>query len=224
MKLADCSVSPLNAVSGGRVGYARFLLSTFLLLTFLSACATTPPTSAEQSDICEIFSGRKSWYRAAAKTERRWGTPVTLQMAIIKTESNFNKDARPPRGRRRFLGLVRGRRPSTALGYTQALDGTWEEYKSSTGNRGASRKDFSDSVDFIGWYTARSARAAGIAITDARAQYLAYHEGPSGYTRGNWRSNAALIRVANRVAEDKARFDQQLPRCERRLKRRGLFG
>lgn len=190
----------------------------------LGACSTTPPSSSDQADICNIFDGRKNWYRAAARVEERWGTPIELQMAIIKTESNFNKDARPPRGRRRFFGLAKGRRPSSALGYAQALDGTWDEYRNATGRSGASRKDFRDATDFIGWYTSRAARQAGIGIGDARAQYLAYHEGAGGYSRGTWRGNTALINIANRTANDAALFRQQLNRCERKLRRRGLFG
>ena len=200
-------------------------VNIFLLcLLLLAGCSTTPPSASEQENICSIFDGRKSWYRAAAATEARWGTPVSLQMAIIKTESNFKRDARPPRGRRRFFGIAKGRRPSSARGFAQALDGTWDEYKASVNRSAASRDNFADASDFIGWYTARSARSAGIAIADARSQYLAYHEGAGGYTRGTWRGNARLIGIADRVAADTGRFQRQLGSCERRLKRRGIFG
>lgn len=203
---------------------SRIYLSLFLA-SFLTACASTaPPGASEQANICDIFDGRKSWYRAAAKTQDTWGVSVPLQMAIIKAESSFVRNARPPRGERRFLGLAKGKRPSTARGFAQALDGTWAEYKSQTGNSNASRENFADATDFIGWYTARSSRAANIGINAARPQYLAYHEGPGGYSRGTWKSKQWLINVADRVAADTARFTQQLPACERSLKRRGLFG
>lgn len=202
----------------------RSFFIALLLLGTLAACATTPPTANQQTDICEIFDGRKSWYRAAARVEERWGAPIELQMAIIKTESSFDRNAKPPRGRRRFFGIVRGERPSSALGYAQALDGTWDEYKSATGNGSASRTNFADSVDFIGWYIARSSRQLGISPANARVQYLAYHEGPGGYSQGRWRSDRALINIADRVSSDTRRFEGQLSRCERRLKRRGLFG
>lgn len=192
---------------------------------FVAACASTaPPTSGQQSDICDIFDGRKAWYRHAAKTQDRWGTPISLQMAIIKAESNFDRNARPARGQRRALGLRKGKRPSSARGFTQALDGTWAEYQTLTGNGRAARNNFADATDFIGWYTARSSRAANIAISDARSQYLAYHEGAGGFSRGTWRSKKWLINVANRVAADTATFQAQLGTCERRLKKRGLFG
>ncbi len=185
----------------------------------LSACSTAPPTAGEQADICDIFEERKDWYRAAARTEKTWGAPVALQMAIMKAESSFNHDARPARGKRRFLGLLRGKRPSSAFGYAQALDATWDEYRRATGNRGADRDDFDDASDFIGWYVSRSSQTAGIRPSDAKAQYLAYHEGAGGYSRGTWRSKPGLIRTAERVASDAWRYDQQLPKCEKRLKR-----
>lgn len=198
-----------------------FILSTF---TILAACTTAPPSASQQDNICEIFDGRKAWYRAAAKSQQDWGTPIALQMAIIKAESNFKRDARPARGPRRNLGLTRGKRPSSARGFAQALNSTWDEYKLKTGNRNASRENFADATDFIGWYTSRSSRSANIGIGDARSQYLAYHEGAGGFSRGTWRSKQWLINVADRVASDSALFQRQLNGCERRFKRRGLFG
>ena len=202
----------------------RFLAGLSLIIVFFSACATTPPGASDQANICSIFDGRKAWYRAASDAQQKWGTSIPLQMAIIKAESNFVADARPPRGPRTGLGIRKGKRPSTARGYAQALDGTWDEYKSLTGNRNGSRENFADATDFIGWYTSRASRSANIRIDDARSQYLAYHEGPGGFSRGTWRSKQWLINVADRVAADTALFQNQLTGCERRFKRRGFFG
>ncbi len=57
-------------------------------------------------------------------------------------------NARP--ARRLIFGLISGPRPSSAYGYSQALDGTWNDYLSENKKQFASRTDFSDSVDFIG--------------------------------------------------------------------------
>ena len=200
------------------------LIYPAIVIALLAACATPQPTASEQANVCDIFDERKSWYRAAAKAEAQWGTSIPLQMAIIKAESSFDRNARPARGERRAFGLRKGKRPSSARGFSQALDGTWDEYKSLTGNTGAVRNNFADATDFIGWYTARSSRAANIGINDARSQYLAYHEGPGGFSRGTFRSKQWLINVADRVAADTVKFEQQLAGCERKLKRHGLFG
>ena len=49
-------------------------LRTALLLPFLLvSCVSSQP---EQPDnICEIFKEKKSWYKAAMKTEKRWKLP-----------------------------------------------------------------------------------------------------------------------------------------------------
>ncbi len=200
----------------------RFVLAVSAL--GLAACASTPqPTAEEQADICDLFEDRKTWFRAADKSEDRWGAPIPVQMAIIKTESNFDADARPPKGRRRLLGVLPGKRPSSARGFAQALDGTWDEYKRATGNSGADRDSFKDSTDFVGWYVNRTSRITGVSRGDARSQYLAYHEGPGGFQSGSWRSDPALIRIADRVAADAARYERQLPACRKTLERRGFL-
>lgn len=196
------------------------ILAAALVLA-LPACQASPPSAREQANICDIFDDRKEWYRAAASAERKHGAPIPVQMAIMKAESAFNADARPAR-RRHFFGLVPGSRPSSAYGYAQAVDSTWREYRRDTGNNGAERDDFDDAIDFIAWYVKRSSRQLGISETDARSQYLAYHEGPTGYTRGSWRGKSWLLNRANAVAADASRYQNQLSQCEKRLKRNWL--
>lgn len=194
----------------------RFLIPA--LLPVLSACQATPPTAREQANICDIFDDRKEWYRSAAEARRKHGTPIAVQMAIMKAESSFAADARPDR-RRHFFGLIPGSRPSSAYGYAQAVDGTWETYKRDSGNNGAERDDFDDAIDFVAWYVNRSSNQLGISRSNAKAQYLAYHEGQAGYRRGTWRGKAWLVRKADAVAADAARYERQLNGCEKRLKR-----
>ena len=55
------------------------------------------------------------------------GVSPGMQLAFIKTESNFRPTARTQR--KYFLGLIPSGRVSSAYGYSQALDGTWKEYK-----------------------------------------------------------------------------------------------
>jgi len=53
----------------------------------------------------------------------------------------------------------------------------------------------------------------GIALTDARNQYLAYHEGHTGYSRGSYRRKGWLMRVSNEVAARAYVYQQQLASC-----------
>ena len=184
----------------------------------LFACQAKPPTTREQADICDIFDDRKEWYRSAAEARRKHHTPIHVSIAIMKAESSFDDDARPAR-KRHFFGLIPGSRPSSAYGYAQAVDGTWNQYKRDTGNNGAERDDFDDAIDFIAWYVDRTHRQAGVSRSNAKAQYLAYHEGVGGYQRGSWRGKSWLVRKADSVAADANRYRRQLDGCERKLKR-----
>ena len=145
------------------------LLSILAALT--AACATAPPS--QHNDACAILKENRDWYSALRRTAKRWGAPMGLQMAIIRQESGFQHDAKPPRGDRRMLGLLPGKRPSSAYGYAQALDETWDEYRRTSGNGGADRDDFDDAVDFVGWYVNNTGRRAGVGQYAYRDHYLA---------------------------------------------------
>ena len=66
-------------------------------------------------------------------------------------ESDFDWLAKP--ARQKIFKVIPFKRPSSSFGYSQAVKGTWEQYKKETGNKLATRARFKDSVDFIGWYT-----------------------------------------------------------------------
>lgn len=181
---------------------------------FVTACATRPPENVV--NICEIFEDKGGWYKAARKSEKRWGTPIHVQMAIIRQESTFRFNARPPR--RKLLGFIPWTRPSDAYGYAQALDSTWKAYQKDTGRRFAERDDFDDAIDFVGWYTANSAKA-GISKWDPYNQYLAYHEGVGGWKRGTHRRKGWLKEAARKVDYRAKEWGAQLKGCEEQLDR-----
>ena len=183
------------------------------VLPWLASCSTAPPTNVE--NICAIFDEKGRWYKAARKSEKRWGTPVHVQLAIIRQESSFQFDARPPRGK--LLGFIPWRRPSDAYGYAQALNSTWDRYRKDTGRRFADRDDFADAIDFVGWYTDVSARTVGISKWDPYNQYLAYHEGQTGWKQGSYRKKGWLIDVARTVDYRAKEWGAQLRRCEEEL-------
>lgn len=95
-----------------------------------------------------------------ARTEQQWGVPVSVQLATIARRSSFVHDAQPMKTKG-FWIFKRKVPRSSALGYAQALDGTWDEYVEKTGRRRADRTDFADASDFIGWYMNTNARANG---------------------------------------------------------------
>ena len=134
-----------------------------------------------------------------------------VQMATIYQESKFIGNARTPF--RYTLGVIPMGRQSSAFGYSQALDGTWDEYLEETGNRRAKRDDIRDATDFMGWYMAKSRDSLGLQMYDARNHYLAYHEGRTGYSRGSYNSKAWLVRVAGEVDNRSRLYQAQLASC-----------
>ena len=182
-------------------------------VVLLAGCATKPPENV--ADICAIFEEKGGWYKAAKKSEKRWGTPIHVQMSIMKQESTFKFNAKPPR--QKLLGFIPWTRPSDAYGYAQALDSTWKAYQKSTGRRFAERDDFDDAIDFVGWYTNNSQKSVGISKWDPYNQYLAYHEGAGGWKRGTYKRKGWLKDAAKRVDYRAREWGAQLKRCEKDL-------
>ena len=188
-------------------------LALFTFMVFLSACGHDRPPSSTV-DACRMQSERPQWFAAMRKTEAKWGVPVSVQLATIARESSFVADAQPTK--RVGIGFFSREVPrSSAYGYAQALEGTWDDYRADTGRRGADRDDFADSSDFIGWYMNSAQRVNGVPVHDAYNQYLVYHEGKAGYARGTYRSKAWLPDVARDVQVWAARYDAQLAACPR---------
>ena len=69
--------------------------------------------------------------------------------------------------RQKLFKIIPYKRPSSSFGYSQAVKGTWEQYKNETGNKLATRARFKDSVDFIGWYTDKTESLLKISKQDA---------------------------------------------------------
>jgi len=134
-------------------------------------------------------------------------------MAFIKKESDFNWLAKPKR--LKLFKIVPYKRPSTSFGYSQAVKGTWEQYKKETKNPLATRARFKDSVDFIGWYINKTEKILKIPKTDAYRQYIAYHEGWGNYK--NYKNNQKVIIFAKRVKEQSNLYRKQLLQCQNRL-------
>ncbi|MES2623940.1 MAG: transglycosylase SLT domain-containing protein [Pseudomonadota bacterium] len=190
--------------------FVRLVATGFLLL--LTACASVPPNTG---NICSVFDDKDGWFRAARQAEKRWGVPIPVSMAFIKQESGFASRAKPPR--RKFLGFIPGPRPSSAFGFAQAQDSTWDDYRKLSGNGIARRSNFADAVDFVAWYNNMSYRTNNIARDDAFNLYLAYHEGNAGFRRRTYEGNNTLINVARKVEANALAYQQQFAVCESEL-------
>ena len=188
-------------------------LLLFFLLFLISSCSSIPKNT---TDGCSIFSERYLWYKHAKKAEQKWGTPIYIQLAIIKMESDFDWLAKPER--QKIFKVIPYKRPSSSFGYSQAVKGTWKQYKSETNNKLATRTRFKDSVDFIGWYTSKTEKILKIAKKDAFRQYIAYHEGWGNYK--NYKKNQKVILLAKKVEKQSEKYKNQLSKCIDSLNRK----
>ena len=192
----------------------KIWLTLLLAVLTLSGCAGTPTNT---DNVCAVFDQRggwfNNWYKYAKSAEKEYGVPVPVLMATIYKESGFNAKAKPPRTK--LLGFIPWKRPSSAYGYPQALDGTWDEYREDSGNRRARRTNIRDASDFIGWYMNLTVERNGVPLTDARNQHLAYHEGHAGFRRGSYNAKPWLLRVADRVEDRAETYRLQLATCTR---------
>lgn len=190
-----------------------FRLSLFIVFCLLLACSSTPPKNINNS--CDIFREKDDWYDDAKASFERWGVPIHVQLAIIHQESSFKHDAETEM--EYFLWIIPIGRKSSAYGYAQVKDATWDWYAKSTSNWGADRDDFEDAVDFIGWYGKRSYDTLKISKWDAKNQYLAYHEGHGGFKRKTYNSKPWLMKVAYKVEKNAKKYRAQLATCEEEL-------
>jgi hypothetical protein len=188
-----------------------FALIAILMLASCGGGHKSAPRNMDNA--CTILDQRPSYIKAFRATQRKWGVPVHVQMAVIYQESKFISNAKTPREYR--LGIIPAGRVSSAYGYAQALDGTWEEYKNQDGRWRAKRTNIRDASDFMGWYMAKTKTRNGVQLYDARNQYLAYHEGHTGYARGSYNSKSWLLQVANQVQARANRYQGQLQNCAR---------
>ena len=181
-----------------------------LILLLISACSSIPKNTQNS---CEIFEERYLWYKHARASYKKWGAPIYIQLAFIKKESDFNWLAKPPRVK--LFKVIPFKRPSSSFGYSQAVEGTWRQYKRETGNKLATRARFKDSVDFIGWYVNKTTTLLKIPKNDAYRQYLAYYKGWGDYK--NYSKDKKAIIYARSVKETASKYRKQLTLCRKNL-------
>lgn len=184
------------------------LVATALVL---ASCGGGSKAPRNLDNACALAREKPAYYTAMKRTERTWGVPVHVLMATIHQESRFVSNAKTPH--KFALGIIPLGRQSSAYGYSQVLDSTWDEYRRETRSYGARRNRFADASDFMGWYMSGSSEKLGISTSDARSQYLAYHEGRAGFARGSYASKRWLLDVANKVAARAEMYRQQLRSC-----------
>ena len=164
------------------------------------------------NNLCTIFEENEDWYAAALDSQKKWGQPLQIPMAIIKQESSFRGDALPPKDY--LLGFIPWGRVSSAYGFAQVKSAAWSDYLKESGNWGAARDDFDDAMDFVGWYMNKTHKINGVSKWDAYGQYLNYHEGWGGYKNKSYRKKPWLVKVAKKVKRQASTYGAQYRKCK----------
>ena len=183
-----------------------------VFLFFLNACSSVPkyPQNA-----CKIFSENYLWYKSAKKSSDTYGAPIHVILAFVNKESGFNRWAKPKRTK--LFKVIPYKRPSSSFGYSQAVNKTWELYKTETNSPLALRTRFKDSVMFIGWYIHKTNKINKIPLHDAYRQYLNYYLGWGSYEKKVYKTDKKAIIFAKSVQKQSAIYRDQLTECEKNL-------
>jgi len=182
---------------------------------FIISCNSIPK---HPSNACKIFSEKYLWYKHVKKSSEKYGAPVHIILAFVKKESGFNRWAKPKRNK--LFKIVPYKRPSSSLGYSQAVKKTWELYKSETGNPLALRTRFKDSVFFIGWYINKTNKINKIPKNDAYRQYLNYYLGWGSYSKKVYKTDKKSIILAKNVEKQSNVYKKQVRDCKKILDRK----
>ena len=187
----------------------------FIILFFVVSCSSVPKYP---SNACKIFGENYLWYKHSKKSSEKYGVPIYTILAFVKKESGFNRWAKPKR--QKLFKVIPYKRPSSSLGYSQAVKKTWELYKTETNNPLALRTRFKDSVMFIGWYVNKTKKINKIPLKDTYRQYLNYYLGWGNYSKGVYKKDKKAIILAKNVEKQSKIYKKQLTECQKSLDRK----
>lgn len=193
--------------------HTQSIIKLLLIITcLLTSSCNMRPSIYQQNNICALFHSYPSWYKYAKQSKKRWGTPVWAQMAVIHQESRFSAQAKATN--KIFIGIpIPFTHKSTAYGYAQALDGSWQNYKVYTKQPNAARDEFKYATDFVAWYLYRARKYLHLANNQMADLYYAYHEGINGYKKENHLKRDGLDLAARKVAKQASIYKNQLENC-----------
>jgi len=186
----------------------------FTIFLFLVSCTSVPKYP---SNACKIFGEKYFWYKHAKKSSEIYGAPIHIILAFVNKESGFNRWAKPKR--KKLFKIIPYKRPSSSFGYSQAVNKTWELYKTETNNPLALRTRFKDSVMFIGWYIKKTNKINRIPLDDAYRQYLNYYLGWGNYVKKTYKTDKKSIIYAKSVQKKSKIYRNQLKECQKILDR-----
>ena len=96
----------------------------FFIFLLIASCSSVPkyPQNA-----CKIFGEKYFYLKYSRASSKKWGIPISSILAVINKESGFKRFAKPKR--KKIFKIIPYRRPSSSLGFSQAVNKTWDLYK-----------------------------------------------------------------------------------------------
>ena len=184
----------------------------FIIFLFVVSCSSVPKHS---ENACKIFDEKYLWYKHSKKSSEKWGVPIEILLAVIHKESGFVRFARPKRTK--LFKIIPYRRPSSSFGFSQAVDKTWELYKTENKKPTALRISFKSSVDFVGWYFWKTNKINKISLNNVYSLYLNYYLGWGNYAKKTYKTDRKAIIFAKSVEKQSKIYKNQLRECQKSL-------
>ena len=181
----------------------------FIVFFFLASCTSVPkyPQNA-----CKIFGEKYSYLKYSRAASKKWNVPISSILAVINKESGFRRFAKPKRTK--LFKIIPYRRPSSSLGFSQAVNKTWDLYKKENNKPIALRISFKNSSDFIGWYFWKTNKINKVSLKDTRNMYLNYYLGWGGYKNKAYQKDKKAIIFAKNVEKQAKIYKIQLQECK----------
>ena len=182
----------------------------FIFIFLLAASCSSVPKYPQ--DACKIFGEKYFYLKYSRASSKKWGAPISSILAVINKESGFRRFAKPKRTK--LFKIIPYRRPSSRLGFSQAVDKTWELYKKENNKPAALRISFKNSSDFIGWYFWKTNKINKVSFDDTHNMYLNYYLGWAAYKKKAYQSNKKAIIFAKSVEKQAKIYRSQLKKCK----------
>ena len=181
----------------------------FIVFLFLVSCSSVPkyPQNA-----CKIFGEKYSYLKYSRAASKKWNVPISSILAVINKESGFKRFAKPKRTK--LFKIIPYRRPSSSLGFSQAVNKTWDLYKKENNKPIALRISFKNSSDFIGWYFWKTNKINKVSLKDTRNMYLNYYLGWGAYKNKAYEKDRKAIIFATSVEKQAKIYKSQLHGCK----------
>lgn len=157
---------------------------------FLSIALAYASCSA---DMCAYYARYPKRYKVQKQYEGASGLSMIDVHTLLELESSVTPYAVPWKKQKRF-GLTVLKAQSSAYGYAQVLNATWQDYEQSYPGFWLYRSNFYDSIHFAHWY--RNAFHSSLKASTLYEFYLLYHDGPGRYQRGD-ASSLSLAKKAH---------------------------